>query len=1310
VLLGRGDGTFQEQRRLDVGDRPSSLVVADLNGDGRPDLVTANGASANVSVLLGRGDGTFQEQRRFAVGDSPSSLVVADLNGDGHPDLAIANFFSNNVSVLLGRGDGTFQEQRRLDVGDRPSSLAVADLNGDRRPDLAVANRSSNDVSVLLGRGGGTFQEQERLAVGDRPSSLVVADLNGDHRADLAVTNFFSGDVSVLLGRGDGTFQEQRRLDVGDRPSSLVVADLNGDGRPDLATANRYSADVSVLLGLGDATFQEQPRLALGTVPYSLVVADLNGDGRPDLATANGASDDVSVKLNFVGEMFASPGPFATASHATPLLADLEQDGADDALVVNQAGEILWRKGRPQEPGTFEPPVIVNPSIPSRDFVIFDSYQGPLIASVDAQANAVSLFALRDGRFVRIGSLLTGSLPAQIAAADLNGDGFTDLVVRNAGDGTASVYLGDGCGNFRKLLDDLTIGLGASDIRLADVDQSGTIDLIVTNRSTGDVRVLYSRGDASFTPGSRYHAGIGPYGLVVDAKGMPTLVSLEETAGVAVGTFTRRVVPGAATVQPLPVLDLVTINPGSNTLGVLEGLGGGAFSNPRRILTDRPIEFVRAADFDGNGVTDVALLGAGLVTISLGDGQGAFNAPISVNAGPNPTGLSLADVDQDGSLDLLVGNDFGDLLVLLGNGDGTFRPFQKADRGVALAVADLNDDGRDDFVFASQDRDRVVVEFGGAGTTVVDDRSNGLIAPGAVALSDLNRDGRLDLIVANSGSNNVLIYLGQEGNVPFGPAVNGGNGFFTGTNPVALEVVDLTIDNEGNGDGIPDLVVTNNGSNDVTVLFGEGRGDDWTLLPGTRYRSLGIGAVSTLVQDIDNDGKPDLLISNSQTNDVRQIPQTGLGSFDNVMNARTIPVGNNPGPSIPGNFDNRPGLDVVVPDRSSNTLTVIPNIADGASVPFRISSGGNNPGAGFARDFDFDGFSDLVIANRGDGRLALFLGGGTGLSLSQSFTSSAVPHPTALAFDSVSDGLLSFYASTEGLEAATLLSFTLAGGREGPSDHPPLIFPGPGPGSPGTPAPGPTEQVARLVPLRESALALVATLLTVALNTSMPTTEADAVAAPVDAATLGTFSATATAAPTQSVSPPEDPHGVADAADAASVPPADTQDVPQSEQVPAWVRFVEGLAEGFDRRRRASLADLPTGVASPSLAARILAALDALLDRWTPGERDEAADRPGLTEGLRQAADPMTRVLDAAIDLLWSEAAPSAPALELARSPEPQDVGAGRPEETDPEEVSSVSVSLALVSALLVRRAWPPRRERHGCRIVLAAGHLGAGV
>jgi hypothetical protein len=1080
VLRGRGDGTFRDQVASAVGDRPREILAADFNNDGRPDLATAN--AREISVLLGRGDGTFQVPVRI---EGTGSLAGGDFDGDGYLDLVTADGSADDVSVRLGRGDGTFRDPVRSAGGGVP---VVGDFDGDDRLDLATANLVSDTVLVRLGRGDGTFRDPVPFAVGDGPGEIVAGDFDGDGRLDLATANIVSNDASVLLGRGNGTFLDSVSFAVGDRPGEIVADDFDGDGRIDLAigsTSIFRSRGVLVLPGLGDGTFRAPVSLMEGSRPEAIVAGDFNGDGRPDIGAPLFFSDNVSVSLNLGDGTFAFPGPLATAIDANASVIDLDRDGTDDVLILNQAGEILWRKGRPQEPGTFEPPIVVNPGVPARDIAAFASHQGPLVAAVDARSAAVSLFTRRDGRFVRIGSLLTGRLPAQVATADLDGDGDTDLLVRNAGDGTASLYFGDGFGNFRKGLDDLPIGLGASDVRLADVDQSGSIDLIVTNQTTGDVRILSNRGDATFVHESRYHAADGLYGLFGGGD-TSTLRSSEATAGVALGTFTRRIVPGVATVNPLPILDLVTINPGSSTLGVLGGLGRGAFANPRRVVTNEPARVIRADDFNGDGVTDVALLGSSQVTIAQGDGRGGFAAPLTLDAGPNPTGLSVADVDQDGELDLLIGNDFGDLLILRGDGDGTFRTFQEADRGVALAVEDLDGDGRKDFVFASQDRDRVVVELGGADSVVVDDRSNGLIAPGAVVLSDLNGDGSQDLVVANSGSNNVLIYPGL-GAGRFGPALNGGGGFFAGTNPVAITVADFDVNvaaPDGRGDGIPDLVVTNRGSNDVSILLGRGTGAAYTLVPGPRLRA-GLGPVGTVVEDVVGDRQPDIVVSNGLSGDVRLIAGRGRGFFAD-REAAIIPVGNDPGPPILINSGNRDGPGIVLPNPSSDTFTVIPDFVGG--IPQSIPSGGQRPVAVLSDDFNADGFFDAVVANNGDGQLALFLGGDEGLSLGQILTSPDLPHPTALALDSFGDGRLSVYASTEGIEAAALLTFLLGNPVLPPIPPAPnsaqLMVPIPAP-------PGGNPLIPSLVSLTDSALTLIATLLTVSLDTR---------ATPIDAA------------------------------------------------------------------------------------------------------------------------------------------------------------------------------------------------------------------
>jgi hypothetical protein len=159
VLLGNGDGTFEKAVTYPAGFFPISVAVADVNGDGKPDVVVTNnqdGGSGSVGILLGNGDGTFASVVNYASGGfSPQSVAVADLDGDGKLDLLVSNSSSNNVGVLLGNGDGTFGAPLTYSTGgNAPLSVSIADVNGDGKPDLVVVNSGSNNVGVLLNNTG----------------------------------------------------------------------------------------------------------------------------------------------------------------------------------------------------------------------------------------------------------------------------------------------------------------------------------------------------------------------------------------------------------------------------------------------------------------------------------------------------------------------------------------------------------------------------------------------------------------------------------------------------------------------------------------------------------------------------------------------------------------------------------------------------------------------------------------------------------------------------------------------------------------------------------------------------------------------------------------------------------------------------------------------------------------------------------------------------------------------------------------------------------------------------------------------------
>jgi len=334
VLLGNGDGTFRAAVTYNSGGYyADSVAIADVNGDGKPDLVVANlcpnkgcgqGSTGLVSVLLGNGDGTFQPPVGYSSGGQYASAVaVGDLNGDGTPDIAVANFDQCNgcstggVSVLLGNGDGTFQAPVSYSSGGYDGvSVAIGDVNGDGHPDLVVGNDITSSVGVLLGNGDGTFQAAVTYSLGGNyvPNSIAVGDLRGDGILDLVTTNNVAPGISVLLGNGDGTFQAPVSYNPGVyRPSSVAITDVNGDGHPDLVVAG--GADASVLLGNGDGTFQtHQIYRSGGSAADSVAVGDLNGDGRPDLVVANLGTNSVGVLLNLTQlpsttQVTSSPNP-----------------------------------------------------------------------------------------------------------------------------------------------------------------------------------------------------------------------------------------------------------------------------------------------------------------------------------------------------------------------------------------------------------------------------------------------------------------------------------------------------------------------------------------------------------------------------------------------------------------------------------------------------------------------------------------------------------------------------------------------------------------------------------------------------------------------------------------------------------------------------------------------------------------------------------------------------------------------------------------------------------------------------------------
>jgi hypothetical protein len=329
-----------------AGAGPSSVAVGDVNGDSIPDLIVADTLSNTVSVLLGNGDGTFQAPRQYAVGAfrTPNPLgsefklpafrrkvVLADLNHDGKLDIVVTNYDSGDVSVLLNNGDGTFAPQRRFDATTAPYDVAVGHLTGNGIPDLVVVSADKSGMStvaVLLGRGDGTFQPEQTFTVrapGDLPfSSVALADLNGDGKLDLIFTGTAGSKVTVFLGNGDGTFQPGIDYPGTRLGTGVAVGDVNGDGNLDIITSGLDPGGLSVLLGNGDGTFTTLPGFLAGQNPVAVAIADVGSPVMQDGSTTLGPPDghpDLIVAASGGASALAPQGPLGYSSSPVWLMA-----------------------------------------------------------------------------------------------------------------------------------------------------------------------------------------------------------------------------------------------------------------------------------------------------------------------------------------------------------------------------------------------------------------------------------------------------------------------------------------------------------------------------------------------------------------------------------------------------------------------------------------------------------------------------------------------------------------------------------------------------------------------------------------------------------------------------------------------------------------------------------------------------------------------------------------------------------------------------------------------------------------------------
>jgi len=315
VLMGNGRGAFAAASGspIKISSSARKVALGDANRDGKLDILVAQHDSYEVVVLLGDGRGGFKPAASSPVvaasGPRPHThdIAAADINADGKLDILTTNANDNSVSALLGDGRGSFAQApgSPFRAGRHPYDVVTTcDVNNDGKLDLVTPNLRGNAIMVMLGDGTGSFSEAAGapFAVQTRPGYVAVADLNRDGKLDIVATHDDYPIVAVLLGDGLGGFKPAPESPL--KPSFAVwgvaIGDVNGDGANDLVCGSQMDDGIAILLGDGSGGFTESsaPAPRAGKMSNYVALADLNRDGKLDIVATSYGSGEVTIFLN----------------------------------------------------------------------------------------------------------------------------------------------------------------------------------------------------------------------------------------------------------------------------------------------------------------------------------------------------------------------------------------------------------------------------------------------------------------------------------------------------------------------------------------------------------------------------------------------------------------------------------------------------------------------------------------------------------------------------------------------------------------------------------------------------------------------------------------------------------------------------------------------------------------------------------------------------------------------------------------------------------------------------------------------------
>ncbi len=1010
VWLGDGNGGFATPTRFATGNSPIAFNVADMDGDGLLDLVGAGpsmaGGAGRVVVLHGDGTGGFGAPALALTGrgDYLNALTVADLNGDGRQDVVAVEFSGNSLSYALADGSGGFGPSTTLAAGVEPTGVAAVDVNGDGKLDLVVSNTRGGDLQVFLGDGSGGFATPVGFEAGAGPiqrlASLATGDLNGDGRPDFVVPEWFSGRTFVVLNNttppnvfdpagATGAAGHATGLVV-DTTAPTILADTAnpGQGVYDIGQAITLTLHGSEALivagtpalilnngaiatyvgGSGSTDLQFRTIVAAGRDTAALAVTGASLAGGATIRDAAGNDADLAgVPASFTGLSIVTTPPSVRSVAASPADGTLDA-GAVITLQVVLDKIVAVARGVPtltlNDGGTA---TYVSGS--GTDTLVFTSTVLTGQATADLAVSAVNLNGARvvdrGGQAADLSGAVTN--PAGTLAVSAPQVGILDIL--------AAPYAPalPGAGGTATLTAEVARGVAVSGTPLLALNDGG-IATYDPHAST-PTRLVFQH---TVLPG-QVNPDLGVSAFRLNGASITVLGALAFATPVAVPAGSTDFAPSNPGIyidldrDLLP--DQITVHPGAGTVSVtlFDGINNRMLPAVDYAVGLDPVSVIRA-DLNADNIGDmlVANAGSGTVSVLLGTGpsgiaDGGFAAAhdFALNGtNSTPRSVTFTDANADGRTDLLVASGTS-VYLLLGDGAGGFTDAGNGAPTTAAMVADVTEDGRPDAVVTVAGIDKVMVlpgiAGGGFGPAMMLDVGP---FPDAVAVADVNGDGIKDLVVANQAAGTLSLVLGT------------GAGSFAAATTLALSVATVAPRTvtmaDANGDGNVDILVGY--SDAVDIRLGDGAGG----FGGANRYVMGLGPTSIVLADLNGDGRLDLVASFAGDSGADPGGVTiRLGSAGGGFGtAVTLTAGAVPQALVVADLNGDGAQDIIVANALGG-ISVLAGNGLGGFAPAANFAAGVAPMALAAADLNGDGRLDLAVAD-GFHQVNVLLGNGNG--------------------------------------------------------------------------------------------------------------------------------------------------------------------------------------------------------------------------------------------------------------------------------------------------------------------------------------------